>query len=281
VLLALAGCSASTSSRAVSAQDLRGELGPEVVAKLAGKLGPACHLEAHAGSCLVLAAVSVRADRDRLLLRALAIWRRACDRGDADACSSAAALVAAGHLDNPEAIRLAMDLWERACSGGEASVCESAGERREHGSFGAPVDLARAAVLYARGCDAGDGACCNHLGWVLRSSEPQRAAVAYARGCEAGEAWSCVARGQLHGSGRELPRDLAEAFRWFDRACAMDAGTCYYPGSMLRYGEGVPVDTARAHALFSRACKTGDAKACDEAARLRAPFDGPRSAGPF
>ena len=99
-----------------------------------------------------------KAERTGDSAKAAAMYRRACDGGEASACNRLGAMTWGGRgvPADPEA---AYALYVRACDGGDGAGCFSAAICHRTGSC-APRDEAAQKRLMARGCELKDARAC-------------------------------------------------------------------------------------------------------------------------
>src|SRR5690606_17661125 len=113
----------------------------------------------------------------------------------------------------------------------------------------------------------GDPEACADLG--ARFTDARRAADVRAFGVERlrsacpASAAACVTLAERHEEGLSVSRDLREAARYHDEACARGVVTsCGRVGDLYSAGSGVPRDRARAAAAYGLVCDAGDASGC-------------------
>jgi len=120
--------------------------------------------------------------------RAALLYERACDQGNAQACTRIGELLSSGlFFVGDDKRRLA--LFEKACSQGYAPACYPAGHAHFRGSRtpGAfPRDYAKAAAFFDKGCSLGEGGCCHSLAELTRDGkgvkkDKRRAAALFKR----------------------------------------------------------------------------------------------------
>src|SRR5690606_32302841 len=79
---------------------------------------------------------------------------------------------------------------------------------------------------------------------------------------EAGDAEALNNLGNLHANGRGVPRDDAEALRYYTRAAGSNYAPAFFNlGMMHELGRGVPVDPAKAFGFYRKAAELGFALA--------------------
>ncbi|MBK5281396.1 MAG: sel1 repeat family protein [Nitrospiraceae bacterium] len=79
---------------------------------------------------------------------------------------------------------------------------------------------------------------------------------------EQGDASAQFQIGLLYDNGDGVPRDLASARQWYEKAAAQgEAKAQFYLGMQSAYGEGGPMDLVQAHMWYSLAAGNGYAHA--------------------
>jgi hypothetical protein len=109
------------------------------------------------------------------------------------------------------------------------------------------------------------------------TAERQRARIpGEEQKCTQGVWQSCVYAGYYRYEGKDVPKDLQLAARYFDGACTHDlpwgcrgAGLVAFDG-----GLGVPADHARAAVAWEKACTLAEQDSCEKLARLYDTGDG-------
>ncbi len=144
-------------------------------------------------------------------VRATASYLRACEAGNALACSSAASRIARGTGVTADG-RRAVAIWERACETGAGADCFEAGLAYRDGEL-IVADRARALDLFGRGCVRGSAAACEE-GAELSLEVAGGADVAlalYRAGCEGGRGETCNRLGDVLRDGEGVPADPTAA----------------------------------------------------------------------
>jgi TPR repeat protein len=90
--------------------------------------------------------------------KAQALYRRACDGGDAEGCAELGAVYEAIHEDTT-----AQGLYQQSCLAGHARGCASLGALYAAGR-GSARDDAKAVAMFRKACDANDPGGCLQLG---------------------------------------------------------------------------------------------------------------------
>ena len=220
-----------------------------------------------ASACSVLALMFETGEGvTRDLERAAGLYRRACELDDMEACTILGSMYHRG-AGVPRDLVRAVSLHERSCDGGEPIGCESLGFMYEEGT-GVIVDHTRAAAAYRAACEDGLASGCNRIGMMLQSgsgvaADPVAALELFTRACDGGELTACVNLGVGYEVGDGVEQDLGVAFALYEHAC--DSGEmlgCVNLGSLYRTGRGVAPDARTAASLYRRACDGGEALGC-------------------
>jgi TPR repeat protein len=222
------------------------------------------------------------------------LYRRACDRGVADACNNLGLNHQSGRAARRDLERAAA-LFARACDGGDALGCTNLGAAFEDGS-GVAVDLARAARIHRRACAAGAGVSCERLAWLHRfggdgvARDPARADQLFAEACARGDVNGCAQRALALLRARRAAEAAAPALADpLGRACDEGVGFACHA---LALAHAAGRDAARADARWRQAATAlqrrcdadRDAWSCGRLAHLRrfglgAPADAAAAAG--
>jgi uncharacterized protein len=207
--------------------------------------------------------------RDRKEQEARAIWRDACNKGNAEACS-----IRSGQVDST--MEIARQLSERACNLGSARGCQRAGNATNSPSSGTP-DPQKSRGYISQSCRLGlIGACENIVAWsffggsVFPKDIP-RVATLGEDVCAQGGGSSCYYVGQLFELGGYVALDLEAAKNYYQRGCELDSALgCGAFALMLETGRGVARDLGRALATFELGCKLSNNiyASCAGAARM-------------
>lgn len=202
------------------------------------------------------------------------IHAKACDAGDANACTRWGDVYRSklGGWCSEATVH-----WEKGCLMGSAWGCLLAGIAKEHG-WGARVDekvgaefLRRSDELFGRDCDAGVAAACVELGnsydsgyRSLRKDEPVALSL-WEKACSGGAAEGCEeAAHRLDRDGT----DAARATALYEQGCVKGSESCCRSAAW-RYDEGAQKDSNRARAFYERACAEGGDDSCRTIDRLR------------
>jgi TPR repeat protein len=206
--------------------------------------------------------------------RALKLFERACNGGDAIGCTNAAVLYSgAAGVKKDDAKALALSV--RACAGGVAVACGNTGVRYELG-MGVGEDLAQAASFFGRACRK-DASTCMRMAILAQTGhgvakDEKKAKDLFGRSCRAGgslQIVSCWAEKALFGGAGGAAPTAVELER-FDtlmrRQCdeGGSARACAFMGVWaLESGK-----RAAAMESLAKGCTMKDPWACDVAKRL-------------
>jgi TPR repeat protein len=207
-----------------------------------------------------------------------------CARGFAPECRE---LGRARLLASPPDPRLGAALVTKACELGDAAACSDLGVLYAVGRGVAQSDE-RAAALVRRACEQGSALACSNEGALLAegaappaAGEPREALDArivrrFRTACDAGVPEGCANLGTALDAGRLAERDVKAAARAYRKACeAGFALACHRMAALVKERPDVAPDLT-ATALEVRACKAAIAPACFAASRATPP-DGPRT----
>lgn len=200
--------------------------------------------------------------------RAVQLYRKGCDEGDAHACMFLAEAYRRGEALRPDPAKSG-ELYMRACELGDGLACRSVGDLYTMGSLGG-ADGKTAGVWYSLGCDLGDAQSCTAAGlWFERGdlgqADPAKALMLFQRGCEGGHARGCTMLGDRHLRGSDgAKRDPILAYTWYEKGCkkGFDPESCRALG--IAQIKGKPIAPARDAGLenLDRACYANDPVAC-------------------
>ncbi len=198
--------------------------------------------------------------------RATQTYLRACQAGNALACSAAASRIAHGE-GVPADGALATQIWERACETGSGQDCWQAGVTHRDGEL-VKADRARAFELLTTGCTRKSAIACEDAAEMALSGEdgtgrknPGRAVAMLTAGCELGRGDSCTRLGDVHRDGEGVAVDPHRALAAYTLGCqAGDGAGCM---GMARLHEAGPLkDLPAAFAEHARACQLGEGSGC-------------------
>jgi hypothetical protein len=159
--------------------------------------------------------------------------------------------------------------YEKACDNGDAEACTNFGYMYEAGK-GVKQDYRRAADLYKKACDGGNALGCNSLGGMYVTckgvkQDYRRAADLYKKACDGGNALGCANLGWMHDTGKGVAQDYPRAIELYKKACdGGNAAGCANLGWMYYQGRGSAPDRSRARSLLERACTMGNQWSCDK-----------------
>ena len=193
--------------------------------------------------------------------------QKGCDLGNGEGCLRLAFTEDNGDGTDVNKAK-ALALYKKACEKGVAIGCGNAASELLDGEVG-EKDPVGAIELAEKGCKAKHARSCLALGFALHRSkkDPKRAVELFEQGCDAGTdaafANGCNTGGYILSNGIGVPRDNARAWPLFIKACDKgNAHGCANAAIHLRAGRGVPRDAARATELFAKACTLGLKKHC-------------------
>lgn len=162
--------------------------------------------------------------------RALELYLKACDRGDAPSCGNASVSYGAGS-GTAKDVTKALKYGVKACDGKSANGCTTV------------------AVIY----DLGDGV----------PKDDARAGEFYLKACSLNDMDACQRRATFHLEGRGGRKDDAAAFSLYEKACAAKlVSSCFALGMHYRTGRGVAQNREKGDQLIREACQAGFQQAC-------------------
>lgn len=129
-------------------------------------------------------------------------YQRACDGGDAQACSRLGDIFIDGRGVAKDEIR-ATQLY---CDSGDGQKCFTLAEMYDSGQ-GVAKDQNRAVQLYQRACEKGESQSCSHL------------RPFYEKACGAGDGQRCTSLGSMYENGRGVTKDVNRALEYYQKAC--------------------------------------------------------------
>ena len=217
--------------------------------------------------------------------KAVALYQKACDAGEASGCNNLAVMYKRGHGIPANAAKAAV-FRGKACDRGELGNCEILARAYEAGD-GVARDFSKAAALYQKVCDGGSDGTYDHACFALGqlyerggagiTKDVARAISLYQRTCDGRDSDGCTALGILYTQGPK--KDEATAAKLFRKACDNFAmAACYNLGQLYSVGPAALHDTTKAAARSRRAVERrkndkGDAlvldmKACNASGEL-------------
>ncbi len=122
--------------------------------------------------------------------RAAKIYSKACNTGDADACSSLAFKYNYYDEGVSQDFRKMAELFGKACDGGDTFGCDQAAEMYSSGTV-IRQDYVMAIKFYGKACNGGNGAGCLHLGFIYHNVDKIKAKEFYGEACDKGNRKGC------------------------------------------------------------------------------------------
>ncbi len=195
---------------------------------------------------------------------ALARYETGCQRGLLRACAKEGFRLIETSRD-PAPVKRAIALFTKACDGGDALGCSNLASFTWDGE-GVARDPKKAARYAEKACTAGDAFGCGTLGslWAqgeLGKKDPVKALGYFTKACDGGSASGCNQVGLVYAAGDGVKKDLDRAMTVWAKACKdRNASACSNLADAFELkGEGERAQKARA-----RACKLGAETACQE-----------------
>jgi TPR repeat protein len=221
--------------------------------------------------------------------------QRGCDAADAHSCQMLGDAFHTGAGVSRDLAR-AHELYARACEAGNATACSNEGVMSLQSKQ--PGEATRADDLFTRGCALGSSEACRNLVLMTQQQGEVKDAAAqqalFRQACDRGAAVGCLAlydvlrrKPSEPGQPLELPGLLKRACRFGDaKACEfLDdvssvaqrqceggvAASCGVLGTLLLSQPALEHETTQGLQLLRQACKWGDEKSCKlmEDLRLR------------
>jgi TPR repeat protein len=186
---------------------------------------------------------------------------RACNAKDNSACMSLAWKHVKGE-GVPVDASIAARLYRKVCDTLHAGGCDMLGSLRSRSPL-----AAEALRDYDAGCQTRRGADCLRLAYALGSRD-KKGAEAYVKACDQGMGKACFDIGYRYEQGEEVPKDLARAAGFYEKACEGDDPDTCVNLAMLYQGGGLPLDYPRAGAILDRGCQAGSSLSCFNLASL-------------
>jgi TPR repeat protein len=142
--------------------------------------------------------------------RAVALYRKACDRDSARGCVNLGKALADGRGVAKDE-RRAEALFASACAKDEMFGCAELGKLKiARASAPTSIEGRTGRVLLARACDADERSACRAYGEVVASIDPREALVFFTKGCLQGDAHACK---RMDAPRTETAGDAAAAWR--------------------------------------------------------------------
>jgi len=196
--------------------------------------------------------------------RGVAMLWKSCQTGKPIWCRELGEALEAHHVQTDMPTPLA--LYRRACDGGEAHACTLIAFKMSRGD-GVPQDQAGAVKIYERSCTANDELGCAYLarsyytGTGVAQDQP-RAVAMFERGCTGDNPnwFACAYLGEAYDEGRGVKADNVKAFDYTRRSCDYGriVSACSRLGTMQR-ARG-QLEAAAEH--YGLACSSHDSDAC-------------------
>jgi TPR repeat protein len=222
------------------------------------------HRHAFAGQnrefAMAIAAELTRAAPD--LAQAMQQYRKAADRGDADAQNNIGQLYSNGS-GVPRDYAQAMQWYRKAADQGNSRAQDNIGVLYA-GGRGVAQDYAQAMEWYRKAADQGHANAQNNIGtfYQLGQGVTQDYALAmqwYLKAADQGNSRAQNNIGSLYENGSGLPQDYALAMEWFRKAADQgEIAAQYNVGLLYANGRGVARDTVAAYNWTLKAAAGGD-----------------------
>lgn len=194
-----------------------------------------------------------------------------CTSGTMHACYELGLRTWKAASQNPRA----RELLSRACDSGEAEACSAYGTllgRDPTAKDGAAKDLLR------KGCDGGSTMGCVNLAEVLweRYRADEEAVKLYRAACDGGALPGCLGLARAMAAGRGAPQDADAALRLYRKTCnGGEPGGCTALAELFLDGKLVRRDPDEAVGLYAQACRLGDRPSCQAFESIRRDRGGP------
>ncbi|NUO47487.1 MAG: sel1 repeat family protein [Polyangiaceae bacterium] len=175
--------------------------------------------------------------------------KKACDLGNAGACSDLGWAYSTGFGTLGEDRSRAGELYQKACDMKHALGCAN------RARLARGINDGLAAELFAKACTMKLDAACDELAGTVREAEAA---------CKKSDK-SCSNWGYLLDQGLGIKADRKKALAAYDRAC--NAGNrvgCYNAATTYRDGTAGKPDPAKAKARFEAGCRLKDDASCRE-----------------
>jgi uncharacterized protein len=195
-----------------------------------------------------------------------------CAKGRAADCRQAGLIYHQGVGVERSAVR-AHELLRAACDAGDPPGCTALGALLVEGTAAAASPPSEVRAIFNKACDGGDAMGCNNLANLYDSEpdrDPPRAWALYMKACERGSGMGCSTVAKAFDAGDRVPRDPAQASRYFSRSLTIlqadcDAGNpraCGQAGWLHERGLGAAKDVAAALRGFQAGCDGNDGPSC-------------------
>jgi TPR repeat protein len=155
---------------------------------------------------------------------------------------------------------LAVTYFKIAAKNGCNAALACIGECYDGSKFRS-VDLAEAAKWYEQAVDSGDlVALLKYARVLIEAKETETALARLRKAAEGGFSQASAMLGDLYSTGREIPLDRTEAFKWLHLAATQgDVPSMAKLGCCYSRGEGTPRDITEAFRWFKQSADLGDA----------------------
>ena len=195
-------------------------------------------------------------------VRAVALFQKACDQGNAVGCDHLANhyLTGAG-LSTGSNLPMAQLTYQKSCTLGDSSSCTELKDPK----------LQPAPVIAAKPTSSVSADALNKQGEDYFSRKDYKhAAPLYQQACDAGQSFACTSLGYLYAQGDGVSKNLVTAVAYYRKGCvAGDMMGCADLGNHVRDGDaGSPADPHMASIFFLEACNGGNDLACRSLAIL-------------
>ena len=182
--------------------------------------------------------------------------KKACDAGEAHACTNLGVLAEGGGSRDAGTAAL----FQKGCAGGDAIGC------RHYGATLAGKDDGKAFAAYQKACEGGDPAGCGLLGTAYANGagvarDPAKGADYKRRACDGGDARSCADVAALLESGKVIGKNEVLSRIYYERGCLRDPRGA--PDACTGLGRATWKQNPQlAKMWFDRGCAFGDPVGC-------------------
>src|SRR5215472_10123243 len=174
----------------------------------------------------------------------------------------------AANRQMPEAVAV----WRKAADKGSTSAMVELGVLLGTGS-GGTKDQAEARRLFERAAEAGNPRGVSNLAALGGAPDPGRARALLTKAAEANSAEAQYQLGIMNADGVGGAKDEAAARAWFEKAAEQNhAGALERMGAFAESGRGGPQDSAAAKAYYEKAAALGNESAKAALKRLDCPY---------
>ena len=161
-------------------------------------------------------------------------------------------------------------MFKRACNGGEAEGCWSLGSLFDLG-LGVRQNDGEALQAFQLACDGGAKLGCTSLAKLIdagrgTTADPAKAVAILKSSCDRGYAHACSALSDHYFLGRGITKDYALGMSTLERACTgEDRASCLTLAMRYEVGMGgIAKDPVKAQRYYTRACESGVDMACEK-----------------